>query len=938
MKKQFLSAALAALMIAGSAVGAGARAYEDVKEDNKASTAISMLSDIGVIKGTSETEFTPDENVSREQMAALLFRLMLGRDDAGRENTTRFTDLYEPYYNGAISWANASGYIRGTTGTTFNPKGGITKQDAMTMLVRVLGQETDSMNAGYPWSYINQAVRLGLDHGLEDVRYNETLSRAECAVILYNALTAEMLVTRTTAAGSAATVSTTVIEEVFGYDMTEAVLEATNRYSLNGSTVVKNGYVSLRTADGSLLTVNGAEGGIGDPDEHLGETYRLILKKDGGAEKILSAVPATVREKAGKVTVDGGKVKIGGDAYVLVDRYSEPFSTNDSELMVYAFGEDGLLSRITDAGDLESMLGFYRFELLKPAEGGMAKTALLTPLSFGQLKVDGEGKVNLAGNEKPDEIVNPEDAVSGDYVLYYWNKAAKQLKIEEVCSLASGTVNRLTSSSVRIGEETYALGNKTAGIDAGKLSAKLTPGRQASVVLCGGAVAEVIEGVPVSADSRYLTALTESFRVYEGGAFRYILTAFLDGREQNIIVRNADAEAGRVYRWLEDDGVYTLIPAEIENGVVASGRRAFVQKDGSLDEIAVLIGKASSSVIRQDGRNTFVLDAGGAQAVSSVPGAGAIRFIAEDDSVAAVCENGVWTEKRGAAIREILISDGASVTAVFDNEVGSVETLKYLSVSDGSFGSYDPDASAVRILAANGRVYEGGRTLSEYTVYDFASGKIGTVLSAESGLAIGEDYRMGGDGLATSVKASATAEGFVTGYTSGTVSVDGAAYAIGKDMRVIRINAKNEIEDVNLPDLYMKHAEFVAVNGEIRLLMENRDPAFTAEMTEEGIAVIPDFDLTDFADASIAVTALTSGDIRIAAENMTAKIDGDRILVTPAVELDPGDYTLTFTINSKNGRAEFTVEAKEEEPEQEPEENGESEQNGEQEGSEEQNG
>ena len=134
MKKQFLSAALAALMIAGSAVGAGARAYEDVKEDNKASTAISMLSDIGVIKGTSETEFTPDENVSREQMAALLFRLMLGRDDAGRENTTRFTDLYEPYYNGAISWANASGYIRGTTGTTFNPKGGITKQDAMTML------------------------------------------------------------------------------------------------------------------------------------------------------------------------------------------------------------------------------------------------------------------------------------------------------------------------------------------------------------------------------------------------------------------------------------------------------------------------------------------------------------------------------------------------------------------------------------------------------------------------------------------------------------------------------------------------------------------------------------------------------------------------------------------------------------------------------------
>ena len=47
------------------------------------------------------------------------------------------------------------------------------------------------MNAGYPWSYINQAVRLGLDRNLEDVRYTDTLTRAECAVILANALTAD---------------------------------------------------------------------------------------------------------------------------------------------------------------------------------------------------------------------------------------------------------------------------------------------------------------------------------------------------------------------------------------------------------------------------------------------------------------------------------------------------------------------------------------------------------------------------------------------------------------------------------------------------------------------------------------------------------------------------------------------------------------------------
>ena len=108
---------------------------------------------------------------------------MLGRDDAGRVNTTGFTDLYEPYYHGAISWANAAGYLRGTSKTTFEPRKGITKQDAMTMLVRALGQDSDKMNDNYPWSYINAAIKLGLDRGLENVDYEgeNTVVTAICA-------------------------------------------------------------------------------------------------------------------------------------------------------------------------------------------------------------------------------------------------------------------------------------------------------------------------------------------------------------------------------------------------------------------------------------------------------------------------------------------------------------------------------------------------------------------------------------------------------------------------------------------------------------------------------------------------------------------------------------------------------------------------------------
>ena len=92
----------------------------------------------------------------------LLFRLMLGKSDAGTVNTSAFTELYDDTYSGAISWAASSGYILGTSPPTFSPKNGITLQDAMTMIVRALGQSNDKMNAGYPWTYIDSAISSAL--------------------------------------------------------------------------------------------------------------------------------------------------------------------------------------------------------------------------------------------------------------------------------------------------------------------------------------------------------------------------------------------------------------------------------------------------------------------------------------------------------------------------------------------------------------------------------------------------------------------------------------------------------------------------------------------------------------------------------------------------------------------------------------------------------
>ena len=58
--KKFMSGTLAALILVGMlANGISAKEFEDVGSDNRYSEQIGILSDIGIIKGTSENEFSP---------------------------------------------------------------------------------------------------------------------------------------------------------------------------------------------------------------------------------------------------------------------------------------------------------------------------------------------------------------------------------------------------------------------------------------------------------------------------------------------------------------------------------------------------------------------------------------------------------------------------------------------------------------------------------------------------------------------------------------------------------------------------------------------------------------------------------------------------------------------------------------------------------------
>ena len=194
--KRFLTLTLAVLMVVSMfAFNASAAQFTDVDAENEyLNKAVNLLNHVGVVKGTSETTFGTDELVTREQMAAFIYRLMKkGNSVEGGDNSSTFTDLEDPTFFFMVSWANAQGIIKGTSATTFEPKGSITLQDAYTMIVRALGYE-DEGTLSYPFEFIGIAEQKGveLDEGLDSsVAYTDALTRGDVAILLYNAFFAE---------------------------------------------------------------------------------------------------------------------------------------------------------------------------------------------------------------------------------------------------------------------------------------------------------------------------------------------------------------------------------------------------------------------------------------------------------------------------------------------------------------------------------------------------------------------------------------------------------------------------------------------------------------------------------------------------------------------------------------------------------------------------
>ena len=114
--------------------------FTDVAAGSYYADAVAWAAENGIVNGVSETSFAPDDSITREQMAAILYRYASykGYDVTASGSLNAYADAAQvsSYAATAMQWANGEGLITGVTGTTLDPQGSATRAQVATILMR----------------------------------------------------------------------------------------------------------------------------------------------------------------------------------------------------------------------------------------------------------------------------------------------------------------------------------------------------------------------------------------------------------------------------------------------------------------------------------------------------------------------------------------------------------------------------------------------------------------------------------------------------------------------------------------------------------------------------------------------------------------------------------------------------------------------------------
>ena len=164
---------------------ASAMSFPDVDSNSGYAPAIQFVSTIGIMVGDSNGNFNPDKIVNRAEMATIVCRVLKQNENLSTSNV--FTDVPTTHWaNAYIAKASQLGIVGGYGNGKFGPGDPVTYEQAITMIVRAIGEgDKASSYGGYPNGFIQVAREKNLLNGIQ-AQQGQGLSRGAVAMLLYN--------------------------------------------------------------------------------------------------------------------------------------------------------------------------------------------------------------------------------------------------------------------------------------------------------------------------------------------------------------------------------------------------------------------------------------------------------------------------------------------------------------------------------------------------------------------------------------------------------------------------------------------------------------------------------------------------------------------------------------------------------------------------------
>ena len=535
---------------------AGAASYSD-KADIKATTAVDMLSSLGVIQGYEDGSFKPNTTVTRAQMAKMIFTIMNGGNDnanAYASLPTKFTDLpTAAWAQGYVRYLQNTGIIAGKSVTKFAPNDTVTGLEAAKMVLVAAGYNAQKAGlTGAAWA--QNTMKYGqLNNLFEDVDadLNAALPRQYAAQILYNALDMKRVV------------------------WSNDINDFKNATDVSGEKTIGEKYMDLYKTSAEVLTSVKKTSGKDTYEIKLADEVKYA---DDKKEQEFTKVPTDVSDLLGlkvKVLVrvktngdqdvygvyadDDSKVIATGTVGQLENVSSDSMKTkmngteykldkaNNKLKVIYANKgvSTDTVATIEQATAIDQVAGTVK--LVDTDGNNKVDTVVVTPAKVGKITYAGSKKVTISngvGSNDVEDIDIYNGFAKDDWTVvtdktYTASDDISVAKIDVVTSKVT-SVKSSTPKEVKINDSWYKVATGSVADD----TASVKSGSTYDFAIVGNYVVNAKETEAASTDVLVVTDFEKTSNGMAGTTTQKVKAYFLDGSSKTIEVSKLARTAG----------------------------------------------------------------------------------------------------------------------------------------------------------------------------------------------------------------------------------------------------------------------------------------------------------------------------------------------------------------------------------------------------------